>query len=101
MQEGAGVSEVIEDELRKLGTRLKDLDVRLELGLQESVKSAVEAGYGVTFISQAAVEAGLRPAGSPQLACVGWSRRQISLVAKRLGSALSPVRRSSTSQARV
>ncbi len=56
MQEGAGVRQVIEDELRKLGTRLKDLDVRLELGLQESVKSAVEAGYGVTFISRAAVE---------------------------------------------
>jgi DNA-binding transcriptional LysR family regulator len=59
MQEGAGVRQVIEDELRALGTRLKDLDVRLELGLQESVKSAVEAGYGVTFISRTAVEAEL------------------------------------------
>jgi DNA-binding transcriptional LysR family regulator len=59
MQEGAGVRQVIEDELRNLGMRLKDLDVRLELGLQESVKSAVEAGYGVTFISRAAVEAEL------------------------------------------
>jgi LysR family transcriptional regulator, transcriptional activator of the cysJI operon len=59
MQEGAGVRQVIEDELRNLGTRLKDLDVRLELGLQESVKSAVEAGYGVTFISRSAVEAEL------------------------------------------
>src|SRR5437867_1903230 len=37
MQEGAGVRQVIEDELRKGGTRLRDLDVRLELGLQESV----------------------------------------------------------------
>jgi DNA-binding transcriptional LysR family regulator len=56
MQEGAGVRQVIEDELRKAGTRLRDLDVRLELGLQESVKSAVEAGHGVTFISRTAVE---------------------------------------------
>ena len=56
MQEGAGVRQVIEDELRQAGTRLRDLDVRLELGLQESVKSAVEAGYGVTFISRTAVE---------------------------------------------
>jgi DNA-binding transcriptional LysR family regulator len=56
MQEGAGVRQVIEDELRKSGTRLRDLDVRLELGLQESVKSAVEAGHGVTFISRTAVE---------------------------------------------
>ena len=56
MQEGAGVRQVIEDELRRRGTRLRDLDVRLELGLQESVKSAVEAGHGVTFISRTAVE---------------------------------------------
>ena len=56
MQEGAGVRQVIEDELRKSGTRLRDLDVRLELGLQESVRSAVLAGHGVTFISRLAVE---------------------------------------------
>src|SRR5437667_1817914 len=56
MQEGAGVRQVIEDELRQAGTPLRDLGVRLELGLQESVKSAVEAGYGVTFISKTAVE---------------------------------------------
>src|ERR671936_263939 len=46
MQEGAGVRQVLEDELRRLGTRLREFDVRLELGLQESVRSAVEAGYG-------------------------------------------------------
>ncbi|MGH3000644.1 MAG: LysR substrate-binding domain-containing protein, partial [Gaiellaceae bacterium] len=56
MQEGAGVRQVIEDELREHGVRLRDLDVRLELGLQESARSAVLAGYGVTFISRAAIE---------------------------------------------
>jgi DNA-binding transcriptional LysR family regulator len=56
MQEGAGVRQMIEDELRSAGTRLRDLDVRLELGLQESVTSAVRSGYGVTFISRSAVE---------------------------------------------
>src|ERR687887_2225160 len=40
MQEGAGVRQVIEDELRRAGTRLRDLAPRLELGLQESAKSA-------------------------------------------------------------
>ena len=59
MQEGAGVRQVIEDELRKAGTRLRDLEVRLELGLQESVRSAVLAGHGITFISRLAVEADL------------------------------------------
>src|SRR5215210_5071969 len=56
MQEGAGVRQVIEDELRKAGTRLRDLNLRLELGLQESVRSAVVAGHGVTFISRLAIE---------------------------------------------
>jgi DNA-binding transcriptional LysR family regulator len=56
MQDGAGVRQMIEDELRRVGTRLRDLDVRLELGLQESVTSAVRSGYGVTFISRSSVE---------------------------------------------
>jgi DNA-binding transcriptional LysR family regulator len=59
MQEGAGVRQIVEDGLRRQGVRLRDLDVRLELGLQESVRAAVEAGYGVTFISRTAVEADL------------------------------------------
>jgi DNA-binding transcriptional LysR family regulator len=59
MQDGAGVRQVIEDELRKAGMRLRDLDVRLELGLQESVRSAVLAGHGIAFISRLAIEADL------------------------------------------
>jgi LysR family transcriptional regulator, transcriptional activator of the cysJI operon len=59
MQDGAGVRQVIEDELRKAGIRLRDLDVRLELGLQESVRSAVVAGHGIAFISRLAIEADL------------------------------------------
>ena len=59
MQEGAGVRQMIEDELRRRGGRLRDLDVRLELGLQESVTSAVRAGFGVTFISRTSVESDL------------------------------------------
>lgn len=81
MQEGAGVRQVIEDEVRKIGTRLRDLGVRLELGLQESVKSAVEAGYGVTFISRSAIESELE-AGTLATARVKGldPAREISLV---------------------
>jgi len=81
MQEGAGVRQVIEDELRQAGTRLRDLDVRLELGLQESVKSAVEAGHGVTFISRTAVQSELE-AGAVAAARVKGLEpsREISLV---------------------
>jgi DNA-binding transcriptional LysR family regulator len=81
MQEGAGVRQVIEDELRRGPIRLRDLDVRLELGLQESVKSAVVAGYGVTFISRSGVEAELA-AGTLAAARVKGLEpaREISLV---------------------
>ncbi len=81
MQEGAGVRQMVEDELRALGMRLRDLDVRLELGLQESVRSAVQGGYGVTFISRSAVESDLA-AGTLVAARVEGldAKREISLV---------------------
>jgi DNA-binding transcriptional LysR family regulator len=59
MQEGAGVRQLIEDELQRVGKRLRDLEVRIELGLQESATSAVRAGYGVTFISRSSIESDL------------------------------------------
>lgn len=55
-QEGAGVRTVVERELRAAGVRVRDLNIVAELGLQESAKSAVEAGLGVTFLSRLAVE---------------------------------------------
>jgi DNA-binding transcriptional LysR family regulator len=81
MQEGAGVRQVIEEELRAAGLRLRDLDVRLELGLQESARSAVVAGYGVTFISRSAIETDLA-AGTVAVARVEGLEpsREISLV---------------------
>src|SRR2546430_992162 len=81
MQEGAGVRQVIEDELRAAGTRLRDLEPKLELGLQESGRSAVRAGYGVTVIARSAVEAELA-AGTIATARVEGLEpaREISLV---------------------
>jgi DNA-binding transcriptional LysR family regulator len=81
MQEGAGVRQVIEDELRAAGIRLRDLDVRVELGLQESARTAVRAGHGVTFISRSAVESDLA-AGTVAAARVEGldPAREISLV---------------------
>jgi DNA-binding transcriptional LysR family regulator len=81
MQEGAGVRQVIEDELRRVGTRLRDLGPRLELGLQESVRSAVAAGFGVTFISRAAIEADLAAGTLASARVKGLDpAREISLV---------------------
>jgi DNA-binding transcriptional LysR family regulator len=81
MQEGAGVRQVIEDELRAAGVRLRDLDVRLELGLQESARSAVLGGFGITFISRSAVDADVA-AGTVAIADVAGLEpsREIALV---------------------
>jgi len=91
MQAGAGVRAVIEEELRAAGLKLRDFDVHLELGLQESVKSAVVAGFGVTFISRTAVEAELA-AGTLAVARVEGLEpaREISLV-RSVGRAPSRV----------
>jgi DNA-binding transcriptional LysR family regulator len=81
MQEGAGVRQMIEDELRATGRRLRDLDVRVELGLQESVKTAVQNGYGVTFISRSSVESDLAAGTLFSARVEGLEpRRAISLV---------------------
>lgn len=81
MQRGAGVRQVVEDELRAQGVRLADLDVRLELGLQESVKNAVQLGYGVTFISRSSVEVELRAGMLESARVEGFEpSRNVSLV---------------------
>lgn len=81
MQEGAGVRDVIEEELRAVGVRLRDLDVRLELGLQESVVSAVRNGYGVAFISRTAIEDDLAAERLTEAGVVGLeAERELWLV---------------------
>jgi DNA-binding transcriptional LysR family regulator len=81
MQEGAGVRLMIEDELHERGLRLRDLDVRFELGLQESVSSAVRGGYGVTFISRTSIEAELAAGTLAEARVEGLDlKREIQLV---------------------
>lgn len=81
MQEGAGVRQMVEDELRTAGLRLRDLGVKLELGLQESVKAAVAGGHGVTFISRSAIEPELAAGTLAAASVEGLApTREISLV---------------------
>jgi LysR family transcriptional regulator, transcriptional activator of the cysJI operon len=82
MQEGAGVRQIVEDALRRNGTKIRDLGVRLELGLQESVRQAVEGGFGVTFISRTAVESDLASGRLTEARVEGLeATREISLAA--------------------
>jgi DNA-binding transcriptional LysR family regulator len=87
MQEGAGVRQLIEDELQRTGTRLRDLDVRLELGLQESVASAVRAGYGVTFIARSSIEADLAAGTLAEAKVEGLELRRDVFVVRASGRA--------------
>ena len=81
MQEGAGVRQLIEAELQRAGTRVRDLDIQLELGLQESVTNAVRAGYGVTFISHSSIESDLAAGTLEEARVEGLElRRDIYLV---------------------
>src|SRR5262249_54249426 len=81
MQRGAGVRAVIEEELRRSGAQLRDFDVHLELGLQESVKAAVSGGPGVTFIAGSAIETELAAGTLATARVEGFDpAREISLV---------------------
>src|ERR1019366_8143089 len=59
-QQGAGIREVVEAALRERGIKPAQLNVFLELGLNESVKHAVMAGAGVTYLSKFAVRSDVR-----------------------------------------
>jgi DNA-binding transcriptional LysR family regulator len=91
MQEGAGVREAIEDELRATGVRLKDFGARLELGLQESVRTAVEAGIGVTFISRSAIEAALAAGTLTEARVDGLEPTREIFLARAVGRTLTRV----------
>lgn len=81
MQEGAGVRQLLEDALRRQGRRPRDLRAQLVLGLQESVRSAVQAGYAAAFISRRAVEADLAAGTLAEIQVDGLDlQRQVSIV---------------------
>lgn len=67
-EEGSGTRAIFAAELARAGLSLAELDVALELPTNESVRSAVAAGFGATVISRLAVNA-LLEAGA--LAAVG------------------------------
>ena len=54
-EEGSGTREFINAYFAKNNMELHDLNVKVEVGSPEAVKSAVEAGLGVSIVSQATV----------------------------------------------
>lgn len=52
-EEGSGTRDFISGYLKSNGMSLNDMDLAMEFGSPESIKSAVESGLGVSIISQA------------------------------------------------
>ena len=51
-ESGSGTRRVVEDALRKAGVALRGLRIVMELDSTEAIKSGVEAGLGVAFVSR-------------------------------------------------
>jgi len=56
---GSGTRRVVEDALRKAGLALRSLRIVMELDSTEAIKSGVEAGLGVAFVSRWALRQSL------------------------------------------
>ena len=54
-EHGSGSREVIEVALQKCGLKLKHLTISMELDSTEAIKSAVESGLGIGFVSRWAI----------------------------------------------
>jgi DNA-binding transcriptional LysR family regulator len=67
-QPGAGIRTMLEEGLQDIGLDLRDLNVYMELGLQESVKTAVAEGLGVGIISRFAVRQELESGALAEIA---------------------------------
>ena len=54
-EEGSGTREVIEEYLSSTGLKPSDVHVAMELGSPEAIKGAVEAGMGVSIVSEVTI----------------------------------------------
>jgi DNA-binding transcriptional LysR family regulator len=54
-EEGSGTREVIQEYLAELGMQASDVHVSMELGSPEAIKGAVEAGMGVSIVSEVTI----------------------------------------------
>ncbi len=55
-EKGSGTRQVMEEELARRGFDSDSMNIVMELGSTGAVKSAVEAGLGITFLSQTSVK---------------------------------------------
>lgn len=91
-ERGSGTRQVLEQALEKGGVKKRALRVVMELDSTEAIKSAVEAGLGVGFVSRWAVAKDLRLNRTFKIVEVDGLRiRRWFLVASAKGSPLQPM----------
>jgi LysR family transcriptional regulator, transcriptional activator of the cysJI operon len=59
-EKGSGTRAVVEKHLKQAGLSLNDLNIVMELGSTQAIKTAVETGLGVSFISKSAIKKELK-----------------------------------------
>jgi DNA-binding transcriptional LysR family regulator len=55
-EQGSGTRRVMEEELERRGINYKEMNIVMELGSTGAIKSAVEAGLGISILSQSSVK---------------------------------------------
>jgi DNA-binding transcriptional LysR family regulator len=75
-ESGSGTRRVVEDALRGAGIALRHLQVRMELDSTEAIKSAIDAGLGIGFLSRWALRNEHR-AGLTVLEIPGFSIKRL------------------------
>lgn len=83
-QPGSGATINLQEALSRVNLKLSDLRIHMELGLQDSVKAAVLAGYGATIISELGVKKELEAGSLVEIEVAGLDlKRQIFICMNR------------------
>lgn len=91
-ERGSGTRQVLEKTLEQAGLKRRALHVVMELDSTEAIKSAVEAGFGVGFISRWAIAKDMRLGRTFKIVEVAGLRvRRPFFITSAKGSALQPV----------
>jgi DNA-binding transcriptional LysR family regulator len=84
-ERGSGTRHVIELALQRQGVKRKSLQIVMELDSTEAIKSAVDAGLGVGFVSRWAIAKDLRLDNSFKIVTVeGLTIKRQFLIALRV-----------------
>ena len=89
---GSGTRRVMEQALRRAGLRLNQLSIAMELDSTGAIVSAVEAGLGIGFVSELAIQKELRLGTIAAVNVQGLEMKRVfSLIRKRGPVDLGPV----------